>query len=154
MFALILAAHLAASPVPSVPPPLVILGGRLAGCWEQTRSHRRIVEQWMRPDGGLMLGMSRTTSDGHPPEYEFLLIRETQTGLDYVARPSGQAEATFRLKTFEPDAATFENPSHDFPQRIIYRWTDKDTMVARIEGQIGGRAKSVDFPYKRCETGN
>ncbi len=154
MLALILAAQMAAAPTPSVPPPIQILGGRLAGCWEQIRPNGQTTEQWMRPDEGLMLGMSRATRDGRVREYEFLLIRETPTGLDYVARPSGQAEATFALKTFTSDEAVFENPTHDFPQRIIYRWSDRDTMTARIEGQTGGQAKSVDFPYKRCATGN
>ncbi len=43
----------------------------------------------------------------------------------------------------------FENPAHDFPQRVIYRRLGADAVTGRIEGQIGGQARSVDFPYKR-----
>jgi hypothetical protein len=154
MLALILAAQMAAAPTPSAPPPIQILGGRLTGCWEQVRPNGRTVEQWMSPEEGLMLGMSRATRDGRVREYEFLLIRETPTGLDYVARPSGQPEATFALKRFTENEVVFENPTHDFPQRVIYRWEGNDTMIGRIEGDIGGQAKAIDFPYKRCRTGN
>jgi len=48
----------------------------------------------------------------------------------------------------------FEDLAHDFPQRVIYRRLGPDAGTGRIEGQIGGQAKSIDFPYKRCETGN
>lgn len=49
--------------------------------------------------------------------------------------------------------AVFENPNHDFPQRIIYRLVTVDSLVARIEGRIDGKERSSDFPYRRarCE---
>ena len=71
-----------------------------------------------------------------------------------MAIPSGQAEAAFPLKEIGENAVTFENPQHDFPQRILYRLVDKDTLVARIEGSLGGQARSADFPYVRCAPGN
>ncbi len=36
----------------------------LAGCWEVAGATTVVEEQWMRPRGGSMLGMSRTTRDG------------------------------------------------------------------------------------------
>jgi hypothetical protein len=50
----------------------------------------------------------------------------------------------------------FENPGHDFPQRLIYR-RDGDRLTARIEGQAGGRTRTVEWAYRaaplnaRCE---
>jgi hypothetical protein len=108
----------------------------------------------MRNDSGLALGMSRSVRNGKVSEYEFLMLRQNPNGVDYVAQPSGQPAATFAMKAFGKDETVFENLAHDFPQRIIYRWPDHDTMIARIEGQIGGQARSVDFPYKRCASGN
>ena len=65
----------------------------LAGCWESTRGDRHVTEQWMAPEGNTLLGISRTVVNGKTTEYEFLLIREGARGLEYVAKPSGQAEA-------------------------------------------------------------
>jgi len=109
----------------------------------------------MPEEGGLLLGMSRSVRDGKVREYEFLRIDRDSTGkLRYVAQPSGQAEATFMLKSLTEDTVVFENPRHDFPQRILYKRVDKDTLVARIEGSVEGRARSADFPYRRCAPSN
>lgn len=148
MFALILAAQLAG------PPATIDQMAWLKGCWVQTRPNGAVEELWMGPAGGVMLGMGRTVRDGKLRDYEYTRIVEAEGSLAYVAEPSGQEKATFPLKELTPDQAVFENPAHDFPQRVIYRRTGPDAIVGRIEGQIGGQARSVDFPYKRCETGN
>src|SRR3954464_13035615 len=36
----------------------------IAGCWELTRNGRHVVEQWTAPEGGSMLGLSRTVDGG------------------------------------------------------------------------------------------
>ncbi len=104
----------------------------------------------MAPGGGVMLGLGRTARDGKLRDYEFVRIVEADGSLAYAAEPSGQEKATFLLKSLTADEAVFENAAHDFPQRVIYRRLGADAVTGRIEGQIGGQAKSVDFPYKRC----
>lgn len=123
----------------------------LAGCWEANRNGREINEQWMKPSGGTMLGMGRTVADGKAREYEFLQIREEQDGaVYYVARPSGQPEASFKLVKSENKELVFENPQHDFPQRIIYRLQPDGSLFARIEGTANGKARGFDYPMKRA----
>ena len=122
----------------------------LSGCWAQTRPDGITEEHWMKPSGGTMLGMSRTVRSGRTTEFEFLQIKEDGGKLAYVARPSGQAEATFPLKTMTDDETVFENPTHDFPQRILYRKGADGSLTARIEGTMNGKARSIDFPFKRC----
>lgn len=128
----------------------------ISGCWTLVRPNgTKIEEQWLAPAGGAMIGMSRSVRDGRLREFEFMRILPAADGkLQYVAIPSGQAEAAFPLKEINENAVTFEAPEHDFPQRILYRLVDRDTLVARIEGSIGGQARSADFPYKRCTTAN
>ena len=121
----------------------------LAGCWSMTRGDTMVEEHWMKPGGGTMLGMSRTIRGGKTSEYEFLQIRDVNGTLGYVAQPSGQAEAAFTLRTVSGSEAIFENPEHDFPQRIIYRRT-ADGLSARVEGARNGQLRGIDYPYKRC----
>jgi hypothetical protein len=45
--------------------------------------------------------------------------------------------------------AIFENPQHDFPQRVIYR-RDGESLFARIEGQMGGTQRAVEWRYKKA----
>lgn len=122
----------------------------LAGCWSRARASGMTEEHWMSPRGGTMLGMSRTVRDGRTVEFEFMQIRPGDGTLVYEARPSGQPTAIFTLKGAADGAVTFENPSHDFPQRIIYQRTP-DGIAARIEGTMNGAPRAVDFPFSRCE---
>ena len=123
----------------------------LAGCWEMKdgSKQKRIVEQWMAPDGGAMLGMSRTVRGGKITGYEFLRLVRDDVSIKYVSRPSeNSGDTDFRLVKWSANEAIFENLQHDFPQRIIYR-RDGDKLNARIEGPSGGKILGIDFPYTR-----
>jgi hypothetical protein len=126
----------------------------LAGCWEYGGSGREGVEQWMKPAGGAMFGMSRTVMNGKLREFEFLQLRTKEDGsIYYVALPSGQNETWFKLVKSGEHEAVFENLEHDFPQRILYRLEKDGSLLARIEGMSKGKLKGIDFPMKRgrCE---
>ena len=123
--------------------------GWIAGCWERTNGPTIVEEQWMRPRGGTMLGMGRTTRRDTVVEFEQIRIFERAGKLVYAATPSGQAPAEFEAATSSDTLVTFENPAHDFPQRIIYRRRGADSLVARIEGTRNGQQRGTDFPYRR-----
>ena len=126
----------------------------LAGCWEANVRGREVNEQWMKPGGGIMLGMARTVSQGKAAEFEFTQIREDKDGaIYYVAKPSGQDEASFKLVKLQNKEAVFENPQHDFPQRIIYSRLSNGSLFARVEATVRGQRRAIDYSYKRgkCE---
>jgi hypothetical protein len=125
----------------------------LAGCWASEGGEPGSEEHWLAPAGGTLLGVSRTVKGGKTVAWEYLQIRQTADGhVDFVANPSGQAQTAFRLVSLDGTAAVFENPGHDFPQRVLYR-VEGDLLRARIEGTVGGEARGVDFPMQRrdCE---
>lgn len=124
----------------------------LAGCWEANVRGRKVNEQWMKPGGGIMLGMARTVAQGKVAEFEFTQIREDKDGsIFYVAKPSGQAEASFKLVKLQNKEAVFENPQHDFPQRIIYRLQPDGSLFARVEATVKDQLRGIDYPYKRAK---
>ena len=102
----------------------------------------------MAPDGGAMLAISRTVKSGRLVEYEFVLLRERDGSLVYIAHPSGQVGGEFPLARVDDDSVTFENTAHDFPQRIGYRRRG-DRLDAWIEGTLDGRSQRAEFPYAR-----
>ena len=129
--------------------------GWLAGCWELTHETRGILvtEMWMKPAGDAMIGVGRTMKTGKLADYEFLRIVENAEGIAYISRPSANKEDTaFRLIRSGHRELVFENPAHDFPQRIIYK-LDGDRLNARIEATRAGTTRGIDFPYVRvkCE---
>ena len=120
----------------------------LQGCWERRSGNRVVEEQWMRPRGGTMMGMSRTVRGDTVVEYEFVRLFERNEALIYAAQPSGQPPAEFTSTQIAEGAITFANPQHDFPQRVIYRLAG-DSLHARVEGTMDGRERGVDFRYAR-----
>ena len=122
----------------------------LAGCWSQQGRDAGSVEQWMAPAGGLMLGMARTLKNGRVVEFEFMQVRaDTEGKLSYIAQPQGRPPTSFALLRRGEAEAVFENPAHDFPQRVSYRREAADRLVARIEGTMKGKERGIDFPMQR-----
>ena len=127
----------------------------MAGCWSQDDRETGSVELWTVPAGGTMLGMNRIVSGGKTVAFEFLRIIEEEDGQIWlVASPSGQETARFKLASISADEVIFENPHHDFPQRIIYRLENDGNLAGRIEGTDNGTAKAADFPMTRARCGN
>ncbi len=126
----------------------------LAGCWSADGREPGSVEHWLAPAGGTMLGVSRTVKGGKTIASEFMQLASNSDGkLVFTAHPSGQKEASFVLAKATDNEVTFENPQHDFPQRIIYRRLSAKQMIARIEGLRAGTLRAVDFTMSRisCE---
>jgi len=124
----------------------------LAGCWKHEEPGFRRDEQWMRPSGGTMIGMSRSVSDERTVEHEYLRIEVRAGRLAYVAAPSGQAEGEFLAVEITDRLAVFEAPGHDFPQRISYERMSPRSILAWIEGDVDGVSRVVEFPMTatRC----
>lgn len=131
-------------------PATVAQVGWMAGCWERVAGTRHIEEQWMAPRGGLMLGMSRTMAGDTLREYEQVALFERDGRLVYAATPARQSPAEFSSIAVSDSAVIFANPTHDFPQRVIYRRAGADSLIARVEGMRDGRLRGSDYPYRRA----
>ena len=123
----------------------------ISGGWCCRTDDAYLEEVWLPPRGGLMLGLSRTTAGERSAGFEFLRI-ETMPGqpVRYVAQPNGGPPTGFALVDSGDSFARFENPEHDFPQRIEYR-RQGDQLSASISGPgEDGAELNIPFEYSRC----
>jgi len=121
----------------------------LAGCWERNEKGSQFNEMWLKPAGMSMIGVGRTVKGGKTVDFEFLRIEQRADGMYYVARPKANKDETaFKLKSADAGVFVFENPEHDFPQRIIYK-INGTALTARIEGTENGKVIGIDFPKTR-----
>lgn len=81
-------------------------------------------------------------------------IHQENDGIYFTAQDAQQSATSFKLISLRNNIATFENPKHDFPQRIIYDLNTGKTMKARIEGAIEGKQHSIDFSFTRARCEN
>lgn len=122
----------------------------LSGCWKSQSAEAGSGEQWTSIAGGTMLGISRTVRQGRTVDFEFMQLRYlADRTLVFVAQPSGQSTTVFPLLRISDTEAAFENPQHDFPQRVVYARDGESRLVARIEGMRGGALRVLEFPMVR-----
>jgi hypothetical protein len=120
----------------------------LGGAWVGTRGAQgatSIEERWSPPLGGAMLAVSRTVSRGQMSAFEYLRIVERDGGLVYVAQPGGAAPTEFLLTELTTTRAVFDNPRHDYPQRIVYELSAEGVLSATIGFAKGGAPRRLDF---------
>lgn len=146
--AFLFASAAVASPTASPRPAGVDDLAWMAGHWEMRGESRHVEEVWLAPEGRMLLGMGRTVRDGRAAAFEFLRIEARADGVFYVASPGGAPPTDFRLVTSEGTRAVFENPAHDFPQRIEYR-LDGEALVARISAMDASAGPASEWRWTR-----
>lgn len=130
------------------------LPGWLAGSWCSAAGAAELSEEvWLAPSAGLMLGMSRTVVAGNARRLQFEFLRiELQDGVPtYVAQPQGRPPVAFKQAQAGDTSVSFENPAHDFPQRIAYRRDADGRLHAEIAGPgRDGKERVIGFDFTAC----
>jgi hypothetical protein len=130
-------------------PPKPALGDLswMTGSWSGVVRGIEMEEHWTAAKGNSMIGIHRDVGKGRTLSFEFLRIEQQGDQLVYLSMPNGRSPATpFPLKEVAGTRVVFENPAHDFPQRIIY-WKDGNDLRARIEGAVNGKAGSEEWRW-------
>jgi hypothetical protein len=123
----------------------------LEGCWRRDATGTVMVERWLPRSANALHGVSETRRDGATVAWEFLQIITGGDGTQYVAWPSGQQPTAFERVDGPGGEWVFENPGHDFPQRIVYPEPVDDRLEVRIEGDRGGETRVVRFAMRRVD---
>ncbi len=112
---------LAASALQAQATPVVEMPKWLTGVWAQQGADGAWVEEWWTtPRGKMMIGASKTGKGETVQFFEHMRIEERDGGLAFCALPKGQASACFKATSASASEIVFENPAHDYPQRIRY----------------------------------
>ena len=96
-----------------------------------------------------MIGTSRVVREGIAVGYEFVRLHVQAGQLTYSAHPSGQPPADFVATYVGPGVVRFENPTHDFPQKIEYRAAHPDSLLASVFAATGDDEPSFELRYAR-----
>ena len=82
--------------------------------------------------------------------FEFVRIGPGDDGVvTYFASPRGAAPTLFRLVEITENKAVFADPTHDFPQRVLYWLTPDGALHARVEGTIRRQARSEESRWTK-----
>jgi hypothetical protein len=126
----------------------------LAGRWKMETRGGKLFEEWKVLEEGKLNGRSYKLVGSDTIALEKVLLQLDGTTISYIPTVGGQNNnqpVTFNMSASSDNSFTFENKQHDFPQRVIYRFVNNDSLVARTEGTVNGKLKSSDFYYSRVK---
>ncbi len=128
--------------------------GWLAGCWANRSGKITSYELWKKISDTLYEGKSFTIKGDDIAVDETMLLVQRGNDLWYIPTVKNQndgKQVPFRLTSAENKQLVFENPGHDFPQKITYTQWSADSLVAEISGTIEGKQQSRQFPMRKVK---
>lgn len=120
----------------------------IAGTWELKDGDKTTVEHWQPHAGTTFMGTSHTYDAKRTHFFEFIRIATHGGRISYIVQPGGDPPVLFRGVKVTEEEAVFENPKHDFPQRIRYVKTEKGitATISLLDG-----SKATEFAFERRE---
>lgn len=112
----------------------------MAGAWAREDAEGWADEYWTPARGGMMIGASRSGKGEKLQFWEQMRIeREADGTVVFWAVANDQKPVRFVAKAKTDSEIVFENPTHDYPQRIHY-WREGKELKAEISLMDGSQA--------------
>lgn len=126
----------------------------LIGSWKNKSAKTLDIETWKKLNDSIFLGRSYSLQGTDTVSSEHIRIEQHSGKLYYIPTVKNQNNGkaiTFTLTSSSKNQLVFENPEHDFPQKITYSQITKDSLIAEISGTRKGKQKAIQFPMKRIK---
>jgi Domain of unknown function (DUF6265) len=122
----------------------------LIGQWEGIHGSGIYHEEWEKINNNEFKGKAYLVKKGEIPNPEKLKLHCDDEGIYYTADVSHNPNPVlFEMTSFDKNQFVFENPLHDFPQKITYEKMDNDTLLAIVEATKNSKTKRIDYKLKR-----
>ena len=124
----------------------------LAGTWQRETAKSISIETWRWLSDRTLEGegIRLSKASGDTAFTESLRIVEMQGETFYLAKVAENPyPVPFKLTSFESGHAVFENPEHDFPQRLTYVHNATDSLTVLVEGERKGRRRGIRFRFAK-----
>jgi hypothetical protein len=125
---------------------------QLIGSWSSINSEANQMEEWEEYNDSTFVGRGYILEHGDTTFFESLEIRKEMGVWTYFAKVNqmqGKEVVPFKLSMQSPGKVEFTNPTHDFPQKIVYELLSENEMQAYIEGPRDGQTIRILFDFKR-----
>lgn len=124
----------------------------LPGSWQSITEEVQYYENWTKTNDSLYTGYGYMMSEGDTVFFESIKIQKQGKDIFYNVSTNEQDSldvVSFKLVQDSAGIFIFENPAHDFPQRIGYSNPSMDSLHAYIEGNYKGQYRKEEFPMTR-----
>ncbi len=136
------------NPIPSIKKWIV-------GNWKTSLPKGHIIESWSIKNDSTLKSISYIIKPNGDSMLQETVNLEYKKGItNYVVTAADQNDnlpVSFKLIKHQNNKLIFENPEHDFPQRVVYKLISKNKILAWIEGTIKGELKKKEFQMERIK---
>lgn len=124
----------------------------LIGSWGHTSPEGTLAEKWTKANDSVYKGESFFIIGKDTVFAEYIDLIEANGKLTYTVSVKGQNNeepVPFEMTSSDENKTVFENPKHDFPNKITYTKINNDSLVAVISGMQKGKPATETFAMKR-----
>lgn len=115
----------------------------LIGNWQNISPQGHFQENWKKINDTLFTGEGSLIAGNDTMFYETIRLEQRGTYLYYIAVVRGQNNnepVSFRLTSYGNHQFIFQNPDHDYPQKITYIHGPGDSLFAEVSGMKDGKS--------------
>ncbi len=125
----------------------------LVGEWENKMPEGVLTETWVAYNDSTFLGRTVFIKEKDTLHYEEIVLTQKGETLLYIPTIKGQNDdkpVEFKMTESKTENEfAFENPKHDYPQKIVYKKVSDTNLVATISGKQQGKPSSESFPMAK-----
>lgn len=124
----------------------------LLGNWENKMIEGNLSESWEKKNDSTFVGHSYFIKEKDTISFESIELLQKGDAIFYIPTVKGQNKdkpITFKLTTSTDNQFIFENPAHDYPQKIVYKKAGPNDLIATISGTQQGKTSTESYPMKR-----
>lgn len=120
----------------------------LIGNWENKSPDGLLIENWQKVNDSTFSATSYFIKEKDTLHFEKIVLSQKGEKLTYSATVNGQNndKAIDFPSTSETETKlVFENPQHDYPQKITYTKGANNSLTAEVTGKLQGKLTTERF---------
>ena len=126
----------------------------LIGNWSSKMPEGTLTESWKKLNDSTYVGSSYfiLTNAKDTLHNETITLSQNEEDLIYSATVQGQNNdepVSFKFNPSIENELVFENPTHDYPQKISYKKVSNIKLVATISGTQQGKFSQESYPMTK-----
>jgi|SRR5215217_4943991 len=124
----------------------------VGGTWKMKKKDGYTCERWIKVSDNELKSTAFNIKGKDTSIYESVSLANKNGAIAYtVIGADNSKPVTFKLTSVKNNQFIFSNPTHDFPQRVVYHFVKPDSIHAWVDGKYKGKTERIDFYYKRAK---
>ncbi len=124
----------------------------IIGNWQQQTDKGILTETWERKNDSVYLGSCYFINETDTLHSETILLEQRADSITYSANVKGQNNdkaVPFTLTSANTLSLVFENPVHDYPQKIVYQKNKSNGLLVTVSGILHGKKSIEKYSFNK-----